>query len=268
MNKRQAGIVLALSLIISALIITAGSTGLSSAGLYAKETFNWQVQTQGQDLINIFLIAPFLFISAVMIFRKIRQGLLLWTGCLLYVIYTYLIYCFDIHFNNFFIEYCLILGISFYLCIFSFYVLVKEPYTDAPKPRLNKFTGVYFLIVALLFAFLWLSEIVPAIAGNAIPKTLSDAGLFTNPVEVIDLSVFLPGVFISGILLLKRNKFASSMLAPVILTFFILMDITIAFLTILMVRNGIATNGSVALFMLIMALVSLILLLLHLKARE
>jgi hypothetical protein len=60
---------------------------------------------------------------------------------------------------------------------------------------------------------------------------LVEAGVVTNPVHVIDLSVFLPGLFITGILILRKIAVGVYM-AAALLVFCIMMDITIGGLAI------------------------------------
>lgn len=266
MGRKQTKVLLALSVFICVLIAAGSYAGISSAGFYAAEAPGWQVQCTGQDLINLFFIVPFFLVSAILLYYGRKKSLLPWTGCLLYLIYTYLVYCFDVHFNEFFIDYCIILGLSFYLCIYSFLHFIKSNDEAVFGKAPYRLTGVFFITVAIAFVFLWLSEIIPAQLQNTLPATLQEAGLFTNPVHVIDLSVFLPGVFIAGLLLLKRNRF-SAVIAPVLLTFFILMDITIAVLSFLMAQKSPESSIPVVISMILLALFSLVLLIFHLKAR-
>ena len=91
-----------------------------------------------------------------------------------------------------------------------------------------------------------------------IPITLKDTGLPTNPVHVIDLSVFLPGVFITGILLLQR-KHLGLHLASLMLTFFIIMNMTIASLQVMLRDTGLATSLSIAWMMIALSFLSIIL---------
>lgn len=246
------------------LIYMASYSGLAVPGFYAKETVNWQAQSVGQDMVNLFLATPFLLVSAFLVLLKKDYGFPLWAGCVLYLIYTYLIYCFNIHFNNYFLCYCCILGICFYLLFYFMQGYVREGISTDSKRGVEKVIGLYFLIVSLLFCFLWLSDIVPAVMNNTIPKNLVDGGLVTNPVQVLDLSIFLPGVFIAGILLLKGQKLGY-LLAPVLLTFFILMDSTIGLLTIIMIQKGVGTDLTVSFLMGSMALFSSLLLVLYFR---
>ena len=125
-------------------------------------------------------------------------------------------------------------------------------------------TGVYFIIIACMFYILWLSEIIPSVFSNSTPAILSEAGLFTNPVHVLDLSVVLPGIFISGILILRRNIFGM-MLAPAVLIFFILMDLTIGFLVLLIFTRRLESNLSVVAGMGGLAFFSIVVLVLFFK---
>lgn len=230
-NKK---ITFTLSFSIALLIIISGSISIFTPEFYYKESFNWQVQSIGQDLINIILIAPLLSIISSLIKEKVSTNYWAWAGINLYLIYTYTIYCFSVHFNSLFIIYCIILGLSFYSVLYFIYtcIHVKVIHTVSLK-----ITGIYFISIGLLFYFLWLSDILPAIINNNVPQTLTESGLTTNPVHAIDLSVFLPGLFITGYLILKKNNIGYILAVP-LLVFTILMDVTIVLLIIIMKYNG------------------------------
>jgi hypothetical protein len=259
MDKISKPILSILSLITCLLIIVASYPSLIHADFYQKETDNWQVQSNGQDIINLFCIVPALLIAAVFTLRNKAYGYLLWLGCLLYLVYTYTIYCFNIHFNQYFLIYCAILGLCFYQFIFILLKTIKTVYFKTGASGFNRITGTYFLLISVLFYTLWFKDIVPSLISNSVPVSLTEVGLFTNPVHVLDLSIFLPGIFIVGILIFKKMKLGHLM-APIILTFFILMDVTIAILAILMNNNGLTDNAGVAFIMLILAAFSALLL--------
>lgn len=266
MTNNNRKIIPALSLALSALLVYVSSAGFFDADFYIKETFNWQVQSMGQDMIDLFLIVPCLIVTSFLMYRNNKFPVAIWAGIMLYITYSFIIYCFDIHFNSLFLVYCLCLGLSFYSFVYILFTQCRE-YISYPfgKNAVVRFTGIYFIVIALLFYFLWLAEIVPAIIQKSIPKSLIETGLFTNGVHVIDLSVFLPGVFIAGILLLKKIPLGI-VLAPVLLTFFVFMDITIAFLVVVMKMKGLVNNITIAVVMAVLACTSLLLLLLFLKA--
>jgi hypothetical protein len=137
-----------------------------------------------------------------------------------------------------FLAYVTALGLSSY----GFITFMKLPSAvkTVQSARPTQVIGGYFVLVAALFYSLWLSEILPALAGGFTPGTLKKAGLFTNPVHVIDLSFFLPGIFITGLMLLRHRPIALK-LTPVLLVFFILMDITIAVIALVQGNNDLAS---------------------------
>lgn len=258
--------ILVLSLPQAVLIIVASSLGLLSPGFYTKETPDWAAQSIGQDIIDLFLVTPALIITTLFAIRKSKAAMMLWGGINLYLVYTFLIYCFDVHFNKLFLVYCFTLGFSFYSFAYFLLSLAKEKITDWLDEKISsRFIGIYFLLIPLIFYFLWLSEVLPAILNNETPKSLRETGLFTNPVHVIDLSVFLPGLFLVGILLIKRKNIGL-LLAPVILTFFIIMDITIGGLIVVMKMRGIESDYIITIVMSLLAVFSAILLIVYLRS--
>ncbi|WP_298223834.1 hypothetical protein [Flavobacterium sp.] len=256
----QRNTIFILSLLLTGLIAVENYTGLMTDHFYDQETLNWQAQSMGQDLINLLLVVPGLLITSWLTYKHNKIAPIIKAGILLYVSYTFTIYCFNIHFNRLFLLYCFTLGLSFYmLCHFVISNIDVVNESVKLKSTAATVTGFYFLAIALLFYFLWLSEIVPASIENKLPQSLADTGLFTNGVQVIDLALLLPGVFITGILLLQRSAVAQ-ILAPVILTFFVLMDITIATLTLVMNIKGIESDLSVMVIMALLDIFSLVLL--------
>ena len=145
------------------------------------------------------------------------------------------------------------------------YSQLREPIVSWYNKSIPAKTIGYFLIVlAGMFYILWLSEIIPATLNKTIPKSITESGLITNPVHVLDLSVLLPGLIIVAISLLKRKPLGM-LLAPVVLTFAFLMDLAIALMVIVMKMKGIETDISGAFVMGLLALFILILLIWFLR---
>ncbi|MBL7742199.1 MAG: hypothetical protein JNN00_01885 [Chitinophagaceae bacterium] len=256
-----------LSLLLSLLVIIANVSGLLFPDvLYAKETANWYAQCIGQDIADLLFALPALVISSLLTYRQNKKALLVWAGTLAYLIYTFTIYSFAVQFNSLFIVYCLALGLSVYLLLWFLLTHFNRPvhtWFDEKVPA--KGTGWYLIIIACLFYLLWLSAIIPAIAGNRIPEELAQVGLPANPVHVIDLSVCLPGIFITGILLLKRHRLGY-LLAPAVLTFFVIMDLSLGSLMIVIAWRGLASNPVLMGVMFALAVVSFVLLFLFMRS--
>jgi hypothetical protein len=266
MNKNHHNkVILVLSLPLSVLIILVSCVGLLSPGFYSAETLNWQAQSVGQDMIDLFLLVPGLLITSILSYRNNRTATMAWGAVVLYLTYTFVLYCFNVHFNKLFVLYCFCLGLSFYSFMYFLLANHKAYKVQAENNTVTRIIGIYFIVIAVLFYFLWLSEIIPAIVQNVTPKSISDTGLFTNGVQVIDLSVFLPGIFITGVFLL-RKKPIGFLLTPVILGFFILMDTTIGVLAVAMKMKGLETNLMLPVIMGLLALISLALLAWYLRS--
>jgi hypothetical protein len=258
-------VILGLSLPLVALLVLCSAVGLYNPGIYELSTPNWLTQTVVQDGVNLFLIAPVLIVAALYAFQGVKFAFLMWGGTVGYLVYTFLIYCFSVHFNVLFPIYCLVLGLSVFSLAWFVFTQMRSPVvTSLDSKLLLKLTAIYFIVISSGFYILWLFEIVPAAFSNKIPESLSEAGLVTNPVQVIDLSVFLPLVFITGVMAIKGRPFVA-VLIPVILIFFVLMDATIGTLTLVLSRNGLGGSPVVALSMGILALVSIILLIMFVR---
>lgn len=263
--KNDSFLVLALSIPLVVLIAGVSMVGIFSDDLYRDETLNWKIQASGQDVIDLILIIPVLISTTLILLINKGRGLPIWSGVILYIIYTFVIYSFDIHFNKLFLYYCLILGLAFYSFLyFSYRQLWQTNGAFNGGKIIRKVIGTYFILIAVFFYSLWLSEIIPAMTSNATPKNLMDVKLPTNPVHVLDLAVVLPGIFITGVMLL-RNKKVGFVFAPVILVFFILIDITIGSLSIMMQQKGLEGNLALAIVLSALAFFSLVLLIGYMK---
>lgn len=253
-----------LSLNIAVLICLTSWQGLISPETYAKETPNWAIQAMGQDLINICII-PFYLLSALFMTREKTYSPLIWIGISCYFIYTFLVYCFDIHFNRLFLLYTLILGLTIYSLAFLLYTYRNRFKVTKSNSLLSQLTGGYFIFIAVLFYSVWFSEILLANLLNTTPKGIEQ--LPTNPVHVLDMCIVLPGIFISGILLIKKTELGYFLL-PIILTFSLLMELTIGVLLVIFVKHGQETHVGFIWFIFCLALISLVLLFYNLKNRN
>ena len=193
-----------------------------------------------------------------------KTAILLWGGINVFISYTYAIYCFAIHFNGLFLVYCFVLGLSFYS--FAFFSQTKEysaiRYLDNIPVRA---VGTFLIVIACIFYLIWLKEVIPSIAGNTFPKNLVEYGTLTNPVHVLGLSIFLPALIITAVLLLKKKPLGL-LLAPAMLVFCSLMAISISVLIIIMKLKGLEGDLSITIVFGLLALISIVLLIIFLKS--
>jgi hypothetical protein len=203
--------------------------------------------------------------NALFITWKKTYSPLIWVGITFYYIYTFLIYCFDIRFNRLFLLYTLILGLTIYSLVFLLYAYRNKFQVTKSNSLLSQLTGGYFIFIAVLFYGIWFSEIILANLLNTEPNNLEQ--LPTNPVHVLDMCIVLPGIFISGILLIQKTELGY-FLAPVILTFSLMMELTIGILLIIFSNHGQENNIGFICFIFCLAFISLALLFFNLKNRN
>lgn len=249
--------ILRLSVPLFILLACVSALGLFTNNFYYRETTNWATQGIAQDMVDLFFISPILLIASILAYKRNLIAKLIWGGTNLFVIYTFALYCFAVHFNVLFIPYCIVFGLSIYSFIYFLYITIASTQKSFPiKDSWRKATAVFLILIAGVFYLLWLSEIIPANINNTIPKSIAGTGVLTNPVHVIDLAVCLPGIFIIAVLLLKK-KIAGLLLTPPVLVFCIEMSLSIAALMVVMKQRNELADLSPLYFMGIIALIGL-----------
>lgn len=245
---------------LAGLVALASLGGLLLPDTYAAESAGWRAQALGQDWFDLAVAVPWLVLCAAGTMRGRGHWHLLLGGALLYVIYTFVIYAFAVHFNGLFLIYCAALGLASYLTLFLVHRLGPadaRPRTDRPLPVRS--AGLFLIAVGGVFALLWLGEILPALAARDLPASVAEAGLFTNPVHVIDLSLVLPAHLVAGIALLRRRP-AGPLLAALLLAFGAPMAASIGGMVIVMHLAGAPAALPVAAAMLAVSGLSVVLL--------
>lgn len=223
------------SLVISTLVMVASMLGLLWPGAYLHETTNWAVQAKGQDLGNLFAVVT-LLASGYLYSKGSFKASLVWLGTLFYLVYAYIVYAMAVHFSILFLIYIAILGLSTYASIFNL-GHIKSIKTAFPSGSARKIASLALIVIGILFGLLWLSELIPAILTGNVPQSVKDAGLWVNPIHVIDLSVVLPAFIITGYLARKNDKNGLLFIAPW-LTFSVIMGISIIAGMVIMVSEG------------------------------
>jgi hypothetical protein len=253
-----------LSVIDALLVLTASASGIFLKSIYARETPSWAVQGIGQDIVNL-VAAVVLFIAVYFVNKGSFKAFLVWSGVLLYLIYAYVIYAFDVHFNSLFLVYVAILGLSFYALVVSVIHLhldsLQAYFSANTKARV---VSVFLLVLGILFYLLWLREEIPALLTGKIPQSVIQANLPTNPVHVLDLGLYLPAMIITG-LLLWRRKLLGYLLAGPLLVFSILTGSAILVIFLVVSSKGMPTSVGIEAFIVFIIVVSLVLSVLFLR---
>lgn len=196
----------ALSSILAMLLLVASAAGLLVPGLY-RDAPLWAAQARGTDLITLTVAVPSLMVSLILAARGSLWAMVVWPGVLGYTIYMYAIFAFTTAFNSLFLVYVA----AFSLAISSLVALLVRVNANGLRihvaPRMPvRPIAIYLFVVAGLFALAWMREIIPATVANTTPASLNGTNLPTNPVHVLDLSVLLPLVVLSGIWLWQGHN--------------------------------------------------------------
>jgi hypothetical protein len=236
-NVRHADVWLWLTLPIAILLAIATTSGLFISDLYRDNPY-FAAQAVGQDFISLVVVLPILIAAAFLASRGSPRARIIWFGILIYLVYTYVVAAFDVNFNSLFLVYVALLGCSLYALIGS---LVTANFTDikdcfAEKTPV-KVISIYLVVLAILFYFLWLREIVPALMAGEIPQSIQENGTPTNAVHVLDMAWILPAFVISAISLWRKQALGYT-LAGALLSYGVLLILAILSMVVFISIRG------------------------------
>lgn len=268
MKKEHVKIITILSILLAVSLAIVSYFGAFVSSTYARDSASMGAQGIGQDIVDLFFVVPLLLVSLYFARKNNRAGILILAGTLFYIMYSFIIYAFGVHFNQLFLLYCSTLGLS----LFAFLVLVSGLQNQNvqlwfKKSKLDNIIGIYFIVIAVMFYMLWLKDVVPSIIHNTVPETVSNYNLLVNPVHVIDMAFALPGLIITAFLLFKRQHLGY-ILAAVGLVFTIILTVALAGMVIMLKVKEVSDDVSVAgifIFLSIISTVLLVLFLMHLR---
>lgn len=252
-TSRQSVPVVLLSSAIALLATVSSVLGLVAPGIYSHETANWTLQAQGQDVGNLVAVVV-LMVSGLRYRAGSPRAGLVWFGTLLYFAYAFVVYAFAVHLNRLFLVYVAVLGLSVYGAVFAARGL-REQAWEFPSGGRRAFAAWTLLGTGLLFALLWLSELVPALLDGVTPLSLVEAGLGVNPIHVLDLGLVLPAFIASGVGALRGSRLWL-MAVACWLSFSVLMAASIVAAMALMAAGGSASAAVPAILVSVVLVVS------------
>ncbi len=204
----------------------AGLAGLAAAvasilgfipGLY-RDPRPLVVQSQGQDLATLILGVPVLAIGLWFASKGSLRGRLVAMGALGYLLYTYVVFAFFAVLSPATVLYIAVVGLaswSFFGSVPALSDAAVGAEVGGHLPR--RPTGVFLLVVAVIFALLWLSQIGQVAVTGILPKALRDAGWPNNPIYVLDLGFVLPVCTLTGIRLMLNREGGVRFVVPLLI---------------------------------------------------
>ncbi|MBO1306875.1 hypothetical protein JZO70_11925 [Enterococcus sp. 669A] len=187
---------------------------LYGKGLYHNESLSMAAQVRAQDMVTLFLGVPFLLSSLYLSNKDSIKGKFLLTGVLGYFLYTYATYCFVAMYNNFFLLFTLLMGLSFFAFVInlsSLNAIQLNQYFS--KMTARKYVSCSIILFGFAIGLMWLGRLFPALSGG-VPEGLEH--YTTLPIQALDLGIVVPAMIISGFSLLKEKKLGY-LLAPVMI---------------------------------------------------
>lgn len=254
MELKHPRILTGLTLVLALFLAIASFYGAFVPATYSRDSVSMGTQGAGQDVFDLFVVVPLLVTALVFTLRGNLIALMVLGGSVFFVLYSYILYAFGVHFNGLFLVYCTVLGTSLYgflVCITELNELQVQRWLGERAPIRS--IGIFFLVVAVIFYLLWFKDVVPAILTDTIPTTVADNDLLVNPVHVLDIAVALPGLIVTAILLLRKHPLGY-VFTPVYLIFIILIALALVAMVVALKKKGIAEDFSIAWIFILLAL--------------
>lgn len=176
---------------------------LLSAEPYRSLPDSTVLAARGQDVASLFVGALLVALLRPALITPLR--LLATIGLMAYVAYSYAIYLVGVPMNRIFLVYVVIECVAAAALIGGLWQVATLRWPSVASTRLVRGTGWMLVVVAVMFAGLWLSTLLPfALGGN--PPDPQGVGGTPYPVFVLDLVVVLPSVAAIGLLLLRGHR--------------------------------------------------------------
>jgi hypothetical protein len=205
---------------------------------------------RGTALVMLVVALPVLVLGTVTSGRGSPQGRAALLGALAYLTYNATLLVYATPFNELFLAYVALLGLSFWSMVSSLLDPRPPLVADALPAR---GIATFILVVVGLNALAWLRFIVPDL-GEDPPGFLAGTGLTTNPIHVQDLAFWLPAMVIVAVLLHQRRP-SGVFLAGAGLVFWVIESVGVAvdqwFGHRAAPGSDVATSGGVVLFALL-----------------
>lgn len=182
---------------------------LYGKGLYRDMSADVAIQGIAQDYITFFAAVPILLAASFFALKGSLRGKIVMAGTFGYFFLTYLFYMAMAMYNEMFLVYVALLSCSFFGMLLSILSIdYQEVYMSCVSKRLVKTGAVFLIFNGTMVMLLWLGTIVPPLlSGKLYPAGI--AHYTTMIVQGFDMGLFLPAAFVSGIMVLRNNKYGT-----------------------------------------------------------
>jgi hypothetical protein len=199
----RAHAMLGASLVVALGLVVASAYGLVAEHPCRSVSDATALGARGQDVAS--LVVAVLLVVVALPARLTPPRFLAWLGLLGYVVYSYAIYLIGLPMNRVFLVYVVLESVALAALLAGLWRMAWMRWPQTASERLRRGTGWMLVVVAVLFAGLWLSTLLPFAFGGP-PPDPEGVGGTAYPVFVLDLVVVLPAIAVIGVLLLRRHR--------------------------------------------------------------
>jgi len=201
--KNQSRPLIVLSFIIVFLAFTAASGGLFMNDLY-RDNALVVAAWQGNDIVTLFVVVPMMLAALFFLMRDSKKAQLFWMGSLWYMIYTYMFYMYGATFNYFFLIYVVLFTLSTYVLIFALVKTDPQEISQMFSTRTpTKFISGFMVFFGIMLGMMWTALSMSFIFTGEVHQSITQTGHPTGVVFAADLSLLIPALILSAILLWK-----------------------------------------------------------------
>lgn len=184
-----------LSILAALLTLVAATAGLFVEDFYPVSG-GLLAGAWGQDLVAL-LAATLILFAVPLALRDSARAVAIWSGCLGYLIYGYLLYSVDALYTSLYPLYIAILGLS----VYSLIGLLSGIDAVAFRARIDDHVPIRFIALTLAIPALllppWLVFLLQSVIAGEPPVL--------NTVLVLDLSFVIPAFILTAVLVWKRR---------------------------------------------------------------
>jgi len=193
----------AASWLLCGLVAPVVAYGLLSGTAYRGYSHDLVLSSRAQDVLTA-LVLPVLVRSGVRASRGSLAAHVLWLGLMFYLAYSYAIYLIGWPQNRAFLLYAAVVTISV-ACLLDGVARIDVNCVQPAVARLStRAIGWFLVVVGVLFTALWLSDVGPSVWGGRQPAHVGVGGA-PYAVYILDLTVALPVLVATGVMLVRRH---------------------------------------------------------------
>ena len=222
---------------ILALSIISISLGLFRPGHY-RDHPEFLTALYVQDLTILLVGVPVLAIGLWFAARGSLRGYVVWLGAIAYMTYMWASITFSVAWNEFFLGYVALFGLSLFTLISGFASINEEDVYREVHGRISP--GVYsgfIWLIAIGLTLLWLGDYVPPMLEGASPTLVEELGESSGASAAIDLAVVVPALAIAGYWLWQRRPWGY-VVGGVVLLLGALLTPSITGMTVVLILEG------------------------------